>query len=68
MSKKQKCWTFQAPIRGTCYGYVTAKSAKEAKEKILRGEWDDVMDQEWDLDARDTAEVSISPNWDSEEG
>lgn len=44
MNKKEKCYQFdfEGTIRG--YGIVFAKDEKEAAEKILNDNYDDIMD------------------------
>lgn len=46
----KKSFSFSGIISGYCHGYVTAESLEEAKKKLKNGDWDDVTDEEWDID------------------
>lgn len=39
-----KSYGFIASSSGWAKGYVTAENEQEAKEKIMRGEYDDIID------------------------
>lgn len=51
---KEYQFEFKATIGG--YGYVTAENESKAKEKVLSGEYEDIMDT-WDMDIIEVTKV-----------
>ncbi len=53
-TEKEYQFTFNGNIGG--YGIVSAKNEEEARKKILKQEYDDVMDT-WDMDITEVVEI-----------
>ena len=55
-NSQEKCFVFEGTSHATVRGYVWARDAGEAREKIERGEYDDIDDYDFEDIHVDTIE------------